>query len=90
MTPIERADRAQQLLNDPVVKGALEDIRMTLVRQLEAAGMDDVDTHHTVALSLQLLKQLRTKLERYTDEIAVDSHKKAQDSFIEKMRERFA
>jgi hypothetical protein len=90
MTPIERAERAKQLLDDPVIKGAFEDIRMTLVRQLEASGMDDVDTHHQATLSLQLLKRLRTQLERYTDEIAVDKHKKQQDSFIEKMRERFA
>lgn len=89
MTPLERADRAKQLLDDPVVRGAFEDIRMALVRQLEEVPMGDVDTQHEVALSLQLLKRLRTTIARYTDEIAVDQHKQKQDSFMRRIRESF-
>jgi uncharacterized phage-associated protein len=51
--------------------------------------MDDVETHHTAALSLQLLKQISTRLERYSAELLVDQHRQEQDSWIAKARERF-
>lgn len=86
MTPIERAEEAKRLLQNPVFKAACEEIRLGLVTQMEASGMDDVDTHHHVALALQMLKLIKVKFQKYADEIAVDKAKQKHESFIEKMR----
>ncbi len=88
MTPIERADRAEQLLADPVLKQALADIKAGIVTNLEQSGMDDVDTHHQAALSLQLLKQIETQLRRHLDDYAMEKHRKEQESFIARATER--
>jgi hypothetical protein len=90
MTPFEKAERAKQLLDDPLLKEVLARIREGLVLKLEASVMDDVDTHHTTALSLQLLKQLTTELHRYIGESAVINARQKHDSFITRMRERIA
>jgi RNA-binding protein YhbY len=90
MTPFEKAERAKQLLDDPLLKEVLSGIRERLVLKLEISPMDDVDTHHTTALSLQLLKQISTDLNRYIGESAVIAHRQKNDSFINRVRERFA
>lgn len=90
MTPLERADRAKSLMEDAVLNGAFADIKTKLVDRLESVPMGDIETQHEIALMLQLLKQLRGQLQTYLNEAAVDKHKQKQDSFIEKMRERFA
>ena len=90
MTPIERADRAKQLLEDPVLRGVFVDIRERLVAKLEQAPIGYVDTHHEVALTLQCLQQVKSLLHTYTQEIAIDKHKVREESFMNKMRQRIA
>jgi hypothetical protein len=89
MTPLDKGERAKHLLEDEVLKAAFHDIRMRYLEQLESVPMSDIDTQHEVTLSLQLLKQLRTQLQKYANELVIDKAKKQQDSFIERMRERF-
>ena len=88
MTPREKAERAQQLHDDPVVRHVFEDIRMDLVRRLETSAIGDHETHHEVALTLQLLGQLRTRIQRYGQELKVDEHKKKHANFIERTRQK--
>ena len=90
MTPRERADRAQQILEDAVFKQAVGDIRMRLVAQLESAPISDVETQHEIALMLQLLKRLQAQLFSYVQDNKLDEAKKKSDSWIEKIRERYA
>jgi hypothetical protein len=85
MTPIERAERAKQLLGDSVFLSAFEDIRNGLVKRLESSPIGDIDTHHEIALTLQ---QLKAQLVRYGEEIAVDKQKKRHEEWIEKARQR--
>jgi hypothetical protein len=73
MTPRERADRAQQLLNDPVFIKAMSDIREQIVAKIEHIAVSDVEAQHDLAISLQLLKQLRLQLSRYSEEIVIDN-----------------
>lgn len=89
MTPLDKAERAKQLLEDPVVSAVFSDIRMGLVEQLEVVPMGDVETQHEVALSLQVLKQMRQRLARYASEIEVDKHRQRQDDFMARIREKF-
>ena len=89
MTPNDKAERAKQVLGDPVMKQAFEDIRMRYVEQLEAVPISDVETQHEVTLCLQLLKRVQSQLQKYVSDQSVDQAKAKQDSFIEKMRERF-
>jgi predicted metal-dependent HD superfamily phosphohydrolase len=90
MTPLERADRAKQLLEDAVLQAAFHDIRMQLVAKLEQVPFGDIDTQHEIALTLQLLKRLREQLALYANEVAVDKAKKKHESFVTRMRERLA
>lgn len=90
MTPIERAERAKQLLSDPVLKAAFADVRERAVAQLEQSAMDDVTTHHEAALALQALKSIQTQLARYADVIAVDKHKRKHDDWVDRMRQSIA
>jgi hypothetical protein len=87
MTPSERADRAKQLQNDPVLIAAFRDIREKLVSQLEVVMLSDVETQHEIALMLQLLKRLQSQLMLYQQDGAIEKHKEKQDSFIRRMRQ---
>jgi len=86
MTPLERATRARQLLADEVLRDALSDIRMSLVSQLESVPIGDIDTQHEIALTMQLLKRLRTQLEMYGQEVTIEQNKRKQESFIQRVR----
>lgn len=89
MTPIERGERAKHLLADRVMVEVFADLRAELVARLEALPIGDIDSQHEVALMLQLLKQVRSKLEKYGQEVEIDQHRKRNDSFVERIRERF-
>jgi hypothetical protein len=90
MTPEERSYEAARILENQVFKSAMVDIRESFVRQLEACGMDDMQTQHEITLSLQLLKQVQTKLSRYIQEGKLAEEKRKQESFMERIRERLA
>ena len=90
MTPRELAEGAKQILESPVMRKVFSDIRDSLVVQLESTAMDDIQTHHEVAQMLQLHRRYQTMLSRYVSDNALDQHKRKQDSFIEKMKERLA
>lgn len=89
MTPLERSERAKQLMADEVLQAMFRDVRMSFVEQLESLPMSDVESQHEAALSLQLLKSLWTQLERYSVGAAVDKHKARQASYVERIREKF-
>lgn len=55
---IRKGAQAAQLLNSPLYVEAVEKVRMGLVQRLEMSAIGDKDTHHEIALSLQLLKQV--------------------------------
>lgn len=90
MTTLERADHAQRVLDDPIMKQVFTDIRMGLVVRLESVPIGDIDTQHEIALTLQLLKKLQAQLQGYINDMKVDQHREKQTSFIEKMRKRIA
>ena len=87
MTPREKADRARQILDDPVFAHVMNDIREQLVAKLEICPISDVEAQHDLTITLQLLKQLKTQLARYCDEIVLDNAKARQDSWIKRARQ---
>ncbi len=87
MTPRERADRAKQILDDPVFAHVFTDIREQLVAKLEMCPVGDVEAQHDLTLTLQLLKQLRTQLARYCDEIVLDNAKARQESWLRRAKQ---
>ena len=82
MTPRERADRAQQLLNDPVLLQAMADVRENLVRKIEGVAEFDPDADHQLAMTLRILKMLRLQLSRYSEEIVMDNAKERNQSWL--------
>lgn len=89
MTPRERADRARQILNDPVFVEALRDIRDNIVRLIEQTGMGDIDEQHQLAMKLSLLKSIPQQFKAYADSLVVEQHKERQQGFIEKVKQRY-
>jgi hypothetical protein len=89
MTPSEKAERAQRLLDDPAMTEAFGDIRMRLVEQMESAPISDVETQHEIALMLQLLKRLHAQLQNYVNDDKLAKHRNDQDSIVERMRQRW-
>lgn len=87
MTPREKADRARQILDDPVFNGVMSDIREQLVAKLEICPISDVEAQHDLTITLQLLKQLKTQLARYCDEIVLDNAKARQESWLRRARQ---
>ena len=87
MTPIERAERAKQILEDKVLLAVFDDMRAGMVSQLEMSEMSDHETHHEVALTLMLLKQIRVMLARYASQIEVDKQKSRHEEWLDKVRE---
>jgi hypothetical protein len=88
MTPREKAERAKQLIEDPMVRHVLDDIRMGLVQQLEASPIGDVDTHHEVALMLQLLARIKPTLLKYSQQGEIDAQKLKHESFVSRTRQK--
>lgn len=88
MTPKERADRANRLLEDPVFLEAMRDIRENIVRLIESTAMGDVDTQHELALSLTLLKRIPAQFRQYADALVIEKHQKQQQSFMDRMKQR--
>lgn len=89
MTPTEKAERAQRILDDEVFQTMLEELRMELVNRLESVPMGDIDTQHEIALSLQTLKSMRTRLLSYGNQAALDKHVAKENAFVAKMRETY-
>jgi hypothetical protein len=88
MTPIERANRAQQLLDDEVLNDVFSGVRERLVARLEDSAFGDEKTHHDTAMMLQALKQLKVQLQLYAQELVMQKHKEQQEEQIRKARQR--
>ncbi len=88
MTPIERAERAKQLLEDEVFKQALAAIREQLVAALESAPFGDQTMHHHITLELQALRQIPIQLRKWAAQIALDKAKAAEEKFLQNERRR--
>ena len=87
MTPRERAERAENLLTDPVMKLVFVDIREALVGQLEAVPISDAESQRDIALMLQLLKRFKTTLSGYIQDQKIIEHRQKQDKDLEERRE---
>ena len=88
MTPEERGNRAQQLLNEQCVQEAFADMRDRFVKRLESPMAGDTVSEHELVLSLQLLVGLRRQLMAYEQERVIIEHKKSNDSFVAKATQK--
>lgn len=87
MTPRERADRAKQILDDPVFNQAFGDIREGYVRELERLELCDMEKEHELTLRLQTLKKVRLQLISYTNEAMVDNAVEREQSWIKRAKQ---
>lgn len=89
MNALERAARSSELLENTIFKEAMASIRADLIGKLETVGFDDIDKQHELTLMLQLLKQVKTRLERWVDDGKMEAKAIEQKNWIEKARQRF-
>ena len=88
MTPRERAERARQLLDDPLLNEAFSGVRAALIERLESAPIGDVELQHEIALMLQLLKRLRTQIEQHLQDFRVVEAEQKQRDWLAKARQK--
>lgn len=88
MTDQERAEHAQRLLADPLLAEVFSSTREAFVAKLEASGMADYETHHEIALCLQILGQVKARLVKYVQDGENSQYQQAQQSFMERLRQR--
>lgn len=89
MNANEKAERAQAIIDDPVFREALHDLRMNLVAQLEGTAISDVETQHEVALMLMLLRKIPAQLQNYINNAKMKQATEKERTFIERIRERY-
>jgi hypothetical protein len=87
MTPRERADRAKDMLESEIFQYVHADMRDRIIERMEACAAGDHDTQHVLFLMLQLHKQYKTDLIRYTDVIAIDKAKEKRDAWLRKAKQ---
>ena len=89
MTPGERvakANRAAEVLKE--LDWLFAEVRDDLTRGLEGSALGDVDTHHNLAISLQVLQQLKAKLQSVVNDGKMASAEMEQENWIRRMRRR--
>ena len=87
MTPREKAEKAQQHLDDELAKAIHAELREMLVCELETEP--DLDRQLEIVKRLQLHRQMRRIYERYAAQLSVDAHKAEEQSFMDRIRESF-
>jgi hypothetical protein len=63
LNKIDRADKAQRILNDEIFKESFESVRQALLSKFEAAPVNDAEGMVKVRLCLKLLNDVRANLE---------------------------
>jgi len=83
MTPqeiVDRAERAKEVLDNPTLQKAFEGVRGALVINLEEVALGDIETQHEIAVSLQLLKQLKRQLHNWVNDGTLEKEKAKVES----------
>lgn len=63
MNKIQRAEKAQRILDDEIFKESFESVRQALLHKFETAPVSDADGMVKVRLCLKLLSDVRANLE---------------------------
>lgn len=63
MNKIQRAEKAQRILDDELFKESFESVRQALLQKFETAPVNDADGMVKVRLCLKLLNDVRANLE---------------------------
>lgn len=87
MTPLERADRAREMLEAPIFKLAFEDLKAAMVGRLLASPFGDADEHHQITLALQALNSVKTQFQRYVSDASIAKHNERQDDYMRRIKE---
>jgi hypothetical protein len=73
-----RAERAKQILDDPLVKEAFESVEAAIILAMKRSEVGDTSTHHNLTLSLQLLEQVHRQFTKWIIDGKVESFKSTQ------------
>lgn len=87
MTPLEKADRAREMLESEIFKAAFADIRARIVENMEGSDVEDQRAHHEYVLSLKALKNLKVQFQRYIDESSLEKYRNNQDEYVRRMKQ---
>lgn len=90
MTPAEKAEAAKLVLESPIMKSAIADIREGLVVKLENIPTDDREGATHIKNMLQALKLIQVQLQKYLEAQLLIKQREKDRAFVEKTRERLA
>lgn len=78
MNAIDRADKAQAILDSPVYKEAFEGVRNALFASIEKCSLKDTDTAEDLRRCLKLLKDVQLNMELMIKDGKVEAFKLAE------------
>lgn len=78
---INRAKHAERLLSEPLIQEAFSAVESSLVDAMRRAAVGDVDTHHNLVLSLQLLGQVERQFKNWISDGKLEENKRPGSLF---------
>lgn len=82
----QRGAEAKRVLQEPLLKEAFKSVREMLVGTLEQSALGDGSTHHSIALSLQALGNVKRYLEMAVRDGEFAAAKRLADAEIEALK----
>jgi hypothetical protein len=60
---VKRADRAEEVLNNPLFIEAVDKVRTGIIHSMAESPLGDAQTHNRLVIALQLLSQIEKQLQ---------------------------
>lgn len=94
MTPqeeIKRAEEAKLVVENPMFKGAIQEVRQGIVNSLGNSPMGDEKTHNRLAIALQIVNQIERILEQHIQTgVLAQIQLEDQSKFARRVNQLFA
>lgn len=89
MNELEKAARSRELLENLIFKEAFKAVRDDIINGFETVALQDIDMQHDLTISLQTLKRLKSKLERWVQDGKLEQKRLDEQNWMEKQVQRF-
>jgi hypothetical protein len=85
---IRRADDAERLLSEPLMKEAFDAVESTLIAHIKRVAVGDSDAQRDLIVSLQLLGKVRGYLQSVIDTGKMARLDEEKKSWVDRLRNR--
>ena len=89
MSPeIRRAEEAERLMNEPLLKEAFQTIEAAIVERMKRADVGDAKQHQDLIVTLQLLGKVKQHIKTVIDTGKMARVEEEKKSWVDKLRRR--